>query len=155
MPGQIINGLKVICAAILPYLELRGAIPLAWQLGFNPIEAYLLAVFGNMLPVIPVIILIQPVLEWLSKFPLFKRFCEWVLVRSRHQAPQIQKYGFWGLAIFVAIPLPMTGAWSGAAIAFILGIRKRVALMSIFFGVLVAGIIVTSLTYGLAYLFDK
>lgn len=149
------DGLKVLLASLLPYLELRGAIPLAWQLGLDPLEAYLWAVVGNMIPVIPILILIEPVIKWLSKFIMFKRVCEWILVRSRRQAPQVQKYGFWGLAIFVAIPLPMTGAWSGAAIAFILGMRKRVAFLSIFLGVLIAGLIVTGLTYGLAYLFNR
>jgi len=155
MTERLIDGLKVLIASILPYLELRGAIPLAWQLGFGPIEAYILAVTGNMIPVIPIMLLIEPVLKSLSKILLMKKFCEWVLVRSRLQAPRVQKYGFWGLALFVAVPLPMTGAWSGAAIAFILGMRKRVALLSIFLGVLTAGLIVTSLTYGLAYLFGK
>lgn len=149
------DGLNVLLASLLPYLELRGAIPLAWQLGLGPLEAYLWAVIGNMLPVIPILILIEPVIKWLSKFNMFKRICEWILARSRRQAPQVKKYGFWGLAIFVAIPLPMTGAWSGAAIAFILGIRKRVAFLSIFLGVLIAGLIVTGLTYGLAYLFNR
>lgn len=155
MTEHLIDGLKVLIASILPYLELRGAIPLAWQLGFDPLEAYIWAVIGNMIPVIPILILIEPVIKWLSKITLLKKLCEWVLVRSRRQAPQVRKYGFWGLAIFVAIPLPMTGAWSGAVIAFILGMRKRVAFLSIFLGVLTAGLIVTSLTYGLAYLFGK
>ena len=149
------DGLKVLLASLLPYLELRGAIPLAWQLGLDPLEAYIWAVTGNMIPVIPILILIEPVIKWLSKFNMFKGICEWILVRSHRQAPQVQKYGFWGLAIFVAIPLPMTGVWSGAAIAFILGMRKRVAFLSIFSGVLIAGIIVTGLTYGLAYLLNS
>lgn len=153
MPERIYDGLKVIITALVPYLELRGAIPLAWQLGFGPLEAYLLAIIGNMIPVIPIIILIEPTLKWLGKFPLFKNFCDWIIIRTQRRAPQIQKYGFWGLAIFVAIPLPMTGAWSGAAIAFILGMRKRIACLSILLGILIAGIIVTILTYGLAHLF--
>lgn len=153
MTERLVDGLTVIIASILPYLELRGAIPLAWQLGFSPWEAFFLAVFGNMIPVIPILVLLEPVIKWLSKIPFLKGFFEWLLTRSRRQAPQVQKYGFWGLALFVSIPLPMTGAWSGSLIAFILGMRKRVAVLSIFLGVLVAGLIVTSLTFGLAYLF--
>lgn len=155
MSEPVIDGLKVIIASLLPYLELRGAIPLAWQLGFGPLEAYILAVIGNMIPVIPIIMLFDPMVNWLSKVQLFKVFFDWLLTRSRRKAPQIRKYGFWGLAIFVAIPLPMTGAWSGAVIAFLLGMRKRVAALSIFLGVLGAGLIVTILTYGLANLFDR
>jgi uncharacterized membrane protein len=155
MTEQLTNVLKVLAASMLPYLELRGAIPLAWQLGFGPLEAYTVAVIGNMIPVIPIIVLIEPVLKSLSKVPIFKNFCEWVLVRSRKQVPYVQKYGFLGLTIFVAIPLPMTGAWSGATIAFVLGMRKRLAFLSVLFGVLSAGLIVTGLTYGLAYLFGR
>ncbi len=155
MSGRLIDCLKVIITSLIPYLELRGAIPFAWRLGFGPLEAYFLAVIGNMIPVIPIIILIDPISKWLSRIPLFKRFFDWVFTRSRRKAPLIQKYGFWGLAIFVAIPLPMTGVWSGAAIAFLLGMRKRVAFLSIFVGVLIAGLIVNLLTYGLADFFSK
>lgn len=155
MTDRFIDGLKVISASILPYLELRGAIPLAWQLGFEPLEAYLLAVSGNMLPVIPIILLIGPISKLLSRIYIFKCFFNWVFTKSQRKAPQIEKYGFWGLTVFVAIPLPMTGAWSGALIAFLLRIRKRVAFSSILLGLLMAGLIVTLLTYGLAKLFDK
>lgn len=154
MPEQFIDSLKVIIASVIPYLELRGAIPLAWQLGFDPMEAYILAVLGNMLPVIPIILLINPISKWVSKIPMFKHFFNWIFIRSRRKAPQIQKYGFWGLAVFVAIPLPMTGVWTGALIAFLLGIRKRVAFLSIFLGVNIAGLIVVLLTYGLASIFS-
>jgi uncharacterized membrane protein len=150
MPERFVDGLKVIIASVIPYLELRGAIPVAWQLGFDPIEAYLLAVIGNMLPVIPIIILIDPISKLLCRISFFKRLFDWVFTRSRRKAPQVQKYGFWGLALFVAMPLPMTGVWTGAVIAFLLEMRKRVAFSSIFLGVLIAGVIVTLLTYGLA-----
>lgn len=152
MPERFIDGLKVIITSLIPYLELRGAIPVAWQLGFGPVDAYLLAVIGNMLPVIPIMISIDSISKLLCRISLFKRFFDWVFARSRRKAPQIQKYGFWGLCLFVAIPLPMTGAWTGAVVAFLLGMRKRVAFSSIFFGVIISGVIVTLLTYGIAAL---
>ncbi len=155
MTERMIDGLKVIITSILPYLELRGAIPLACSLGFNAFEAYLLAVVGNMIPVVPIMILFDPMARWCSGFPLCKRFFDRLRERNQRHAPQVQKYGFWGLALFVGIPLPMTGAWSGAAIAFLLGMRKRIAFASIFFGVLIAGIIVTILTYGVAFLVSQ
>ena len=155
MTERLVDSITVIIASVLPYIELRGAIPLAWKLGFSPLEAFFLAVFGNMLPVIPILVLLEPVLKWFSRIPFFKGFSEWILTRSRRQAPQVRKYGVWGLALFVSIPLPMTGAWSGALIAFILGMRKRVAVLSIFLGVLTAGLIVTSFTFGLAYFFAR
>jgi uncharacterized membrane protein len=155
MLSGFIDGLKVIITSLIPYLELRGAIPLAWQLGFDPLEAYLLAVVGNMIPVIPIILLIDPISKLLSRISFFKHFFDWVFTRSQRKAPQIQKFGFWGLTVFVAIPLPMTGVWSGALIAFLLGIRKRVAFSSILLGVLIAGLIVTIITYSLANLFGN
>jgi len=144
--------LLVITAASLPYLELRGAIPLAWRLGLSPWEAYILSVFGNMVPVVPIMLLIDPLSRWLPRFRIFDRFFEGLFIRCRRHQEEIKKYGYWGLAVFVAIPLPMTGAWSGAVIAFLMGLRKRHALIAIFAGVLVAGLIVLTATYGLSWL---
>jgi len=143
---------KVIITAILPYLELRGAIPLAWKLGFPAPLAFVTAVIGNMLPVIPIMLLIRPVSELLDHIPLFHRFFHWLFTRARRHQDAVNKYGYWALAIFVAVPLPMTGAWSGAVIAFIMGMRKRYAFLSIFLGVIIAGLIVLLATYGLAHL---
>ncbi|HOJ76517.1 MAG TPA: small multi-drug export protein [Bacillota bacterium] len=145
---RIWDVLKVIGCAILPYIELRGAIPIARGLGFNAVDAYIFSVIGNMIPVIPIILFIDPVSRLLSKIPIFKRFFDWVFARAERNRPQIEKYGYWGLAIFVAIPLPMTGAWSGSLIAFLMGLKKRDAFISILLGVLGAGIIVTLLTSG-------
>ncbi|HEY8464148.1 MAG TPA: small multi-drug export protein [Bacillota bacterium] len=147
--------LKVMITSLLPYLELRAAIPLAWQLGFPAPLALLTAVAGNMLPVIPVMLLIRPVANWLDHIPLFHRFFHWLFTRARSHQAEVKKYGYWALTLFVAVPLPMTGAWSGAVIACILGMRKRYAFFSIFFGVLIAGVIVLLATYGIARLFHQ
>ena len=141
----------VIIASMLPYLELRGAIPLACRLGLSAPEAFVISVAGNMLPVIPIMMLIDPVSKWLDHIPLFHRFFNSLFTRCRRRQAEVNKYGFWGLAVFVAIPLPMTGAWSGAVIAFLMGMRKRIAFFSILLGVMVAGMVVTFLTYGLAH----
>lgn len=153
MYENTLNDLVIIGAAALPYLELRGAIPVACSLGLSAPRAYLLAVFGNMLPVLPLMTLIGFVSRWLSRFPMFARFFEHVFRHCEKNKGQILKYGYWGLALFVAIPLPMTGAWSGAVLAFLVGLRKRYAFFAIFAGVIVAGIIVLILTYGIARLF--
>lgn len=145
--------LTVIFTAILPYLELRGAIPLAWHLGFPAPLAYCLAVLGNMIPVVPVMLLIEPLSRWLDHIPLFHKFFHWLFTRSRRRRDVVNKYGYWGLTIFVALPLPMTGAWSGAIIAFLMGMRKRYAFFAIFLGVAIAGIILILATYGLARFF--
>jgi uncharacterized membrane protein len=149
------NIYKVIITAILPYLELRAAIPYACHLGLPAPIAYLAAVIGNMIPVLPVMILIKPVSHWLDHLPLFHRFFKWLFDRCRRHQDEVLKYGYWGLTIFVAIPLPMTGAWSGALIAFLLGMRKRYAFLAVFAGVAIAGLIVLLPTYGLARLFQR
>ena len=147
--------LTVLITAIIPYLELRGAIPLAWQLGFPAPLAFVTAVIGNMLPVIPIMLLIGPVSGLLDHIPFFHRFFNWLFTRARRHQDAVKKYGYWALAIFVAVPLPMTGAWSGAVIAFIMGMRKRYAFLSIFLGVIVAGLIVLLATYGLGHLLQN
>jgi uncharacterized membrane protein len=144
------NVFTVLFTAILPYLELRGAIPLAWHLGFPPLPAYVLAVAGNMIPVIPVMLLIEPLSRWLDHIPVFHNFFHRLFARCRRRRDVVNKYGYWGLTIFVAIPLPLTGAWSGAVIAFLVGMRKRYAFFSILLGVAIAGIILILVTYGLA-----
>jgi uncharacterized membrane protein len=149
------NIYKVIITAIIPYLELRGAIPYACHLGLPASVAYVAAVFGNMIPVLPVMILIKPVSLWLDRLPLFHRFFKWLFARCRRHQDEVLKYGYWGLTIFVAIPLPMTGVWSGALIAFLLGMRKRYAFFAIFAGVAIAGLIVLLPTYGLARLLQR
>jgi uncharacterized membrane protein len=146
------NILTVAFTAILPYLELRGAIPLAYHLRFPAPLAYVVAVVGNMIPVVPIMLLIGPLSRWLDHIPLFHKFFHWLFTRCRRHQHAVNKYGYWGLTLFVAIPLPMTGAWSGAAIAFLLGMRKRYAFFSIFLGVAIAGVILILATYGLAWL---
>ncbi|MGD8400924.1 MAG: small multi-drug export protein [Bacillota bacterium] len=150
---SIVDIYKVIITAMLPYLELRGAIPYACHLGLPASLAYLVALIGNMIPVLPVMILIKPLSHSLDRLPLFHRFFKWLFDRCRRRQDKILKYGYWGLLIFVAIPLPMTGAWSGALIAFLLGMRKRYTFLAILAGVAIAGLIVLLPTYGLARLF--
>jgi uncharacterized membrane protein len=146
----ITNIYKVIFTAIIPYLELRGAIPYACHLGLSAPVAYVAAVAGNMLPVLPLLILIKPLSLWLDHLPVFHRFFKWIFDRCRRRQHQVLKYGYLGLTFFVAFPLPMTGAWSGALIAFLLGMRKRYAFLAIFAGVMIAGLVVLLPTYGLA-----
>jgi uncharacterized membrane protein len=155
MIENIENIYKVIITALLPYLELRGAIPYACHLGMAAPVAYWTAVIGNMIPVLPVMILIKPVFHRLDHLPLFHRFFKWLFDRCRRRQDDVRKYGYWGLTVFVAIPLPMTGAWSGALIAFLLGMRKRYAFFAIFAGVAIAGLLVLLPTYGLARLFRR
>lgn len=144
------NWLATILISCLPVAELRGAIPIALlQYQMHPAEAYLLAVIGNMIPVIPLLLYLEPVSNYLRRFRFWNKFFDWLFTRTHHNhSATFEKYGTLGLAIFVAIPLPATGAWSGCAAAFVFGIGFRHALMAITAGVLIAGVVVTTVTLG-------
>lgn len=138
--------LATLFIAMLPVFELRGAIPVGSQvLGLPLAEAVALSVLGNMLPIVPILLLLGPVSAWLSRWPLFERFFGWLFARTRSKSDLVRKYELVGLMLFVAVPLPVTGAWTGAAAAFLFGIRFWPALGAIFLGVLIAGAIVTTL----------
>ncbi|MFA5164333.1 MAG: small multi-drug export protein [Candidatus Omnitrophota bacterium] len=152
MTDQIVMWLKglpkdyiVLITAALPVSELRGAIPLALSFGMTVQKAFLLSVIGNFIPVIPVLFLLEPVSRRLGRFKVFARFFDWLFTRTRKRADTIQKYEMLGLAVFVAIPLPMTGAWTGAIAASLLKIKFRYAITGIILGILGAGLIVSSL----------
>ena len=140
--------ISTVVLAALPVSELRGAIPLAIGVyGLEPLDAYLLAVIGNMLPVIPLLLFLEPVSNYLRRLKFMDTFFDWLFNRTRkNHTERFEKYGILALTLFVAIPLPVTGAWTGCAAAFVFGIRFKWALPAIFLGVLIAGIIVTSLT---------
>ena len=140
--------LSVIIAAALPVSELRGAIPLGIIKGMPVLNTYILAVLGNLIPVIPLLLFLEPVSKKLSRFKMWERFFEWFYKRTRKRAGIVERYESIGLALFVAIPLPITGAWTGCVAASLFRIKFRYALPAIIFGVLLAGIIVTSLTLG-------
>lgn len=134
--------------SMLPIVELRGAIPYAAGMGIPWFEAYLLAVAGNLVPVVPLLLFLGPVSEWLRRLPGFGRFFDWLFARTRKRTHAVEKYGPWGLALFVAIPLPVTGGWTGAAAAYLLGFRFRRSFPAIAAGVLLAGVVVTLAVQG-------
>jgi len=102
-----------------------GAIPLAVGVyGLSPMQAYLISVFGNLLPVIPLLLFLGPVSDYLRRFSVGDRFFTWLFARTRNKhIKDHERFGLGALAVFVAVPLPMTGAWTGCAIAFLLGFR--------------------------------
>jgi uncharacterized membrane protein len=136
--------LKVFAMAMLPIIELRGALPYAICVKpemWIP-RAYLLAVLGNFVPVVPILFFLGPVSDFLRRVPILDRFFTWLFARTRKRGKLIEKYEAIGLTMFVAIPLPVTGAWTGALAAFIFGIRRRWAIPCIALGVMIAGVIV-------------
>ena len=141
--------LSVMVTAALPVSELRGAIPLGVvKFGLPVFKTYVLAVIGNLIPVIPLLIFLEPVSQKLRRFKLWDRFFEWLCRRTRKRAEIVEKYEAIGLALFVAIPLPVTGAWTGSVAGLLFRIKFKYAFPAIICGVLIAGVVVTTLTLG-------
>jgi len=133
-----------IIIAGLPIVELRGSIPAALAMGITPMKAFILSIIGNSLPIIPTLLLLEPVSNALMRFKPWKRFFDWLFERTREKGELIQKYEAIGLMLFVAVPLPMTGAWSGCIAASLFRIKFRYAFPAIFLGVVIAGVIVSA-----------
>jgi uncharacterized membrane protein len=137
----------VVIIAALPVIELRGAIPVAINVFHMPwYWAYVLAIAGNMLPVPFLLVFFDFLEKLLNRTKTGKRFMQWVLKRARRPSALLKKYERIGLILFVAIPLPVTGAWTGSVAAFICGIKFKHSLLAILTGVLIAGVIVTCLS---------
>ena len=139
--------------AMVPVLELRGAIPVGVAAGLSPAVACVVSVLGNMVPVPFILLLIRRIFDWLRGTRLFGPKIAWLERRAHLKGRVVRKYRLPGLIILVDIPLPGTGAWTGALVAALLDIRMRHAVPAIFLGVVIAGAIVTVLTYGVVQLF--
>lgn len=141
---------KLIAAALvsmIPVLELRGGIPFGVGLGLHPLKAWAVCVLGNMLPVPLIIVYIRQIFQWLrATFPPLERLIDRLERKAHLKGRTVLKYRYFGLFLFVAIPLPGTGGWTGALVAAFLNMRLKNALTSIFAGLLTAGFIVTLLT---------
>ncbi len=146
--------LAVFILGMMPVSELRGAIPFGVAIGIPIKKVLFLAIIGNIVPVIPLLFLLEPLSNYLRRFPPFKVFFGWLFERTRRKAAAVEKYEALGLIFFVSIPLPMTGAWTGCLAATLFKIRLRYALFAITTGVLIAAVIVTTITFagmGLIY----
>ena len=145
--------LCVFLCAMLPIIELRGAIPLGAALELHPVLNYMLAIAGNLLPVPFILLFIRRFLAWLGKFPRFERMVNWLNQKAEKGHGKVEKYAVLGLAIFVAVPLPGTGAWTGALVAALAGMRFSKAMISIVGGVLFAGVVMSFVSYGVVAAF--
>lgn len=140
--------LWVFFISMLPIVELRAAIPVGAGLGLDFLANYILCVVGNMLPVPFILIFIRHIIGWMKKVPKLSGIAEWVEGKAHKHSKKVQKFASLGLFLFVAIPLPGTGAWTGALVAAMLDMRMKYALPSILCGVLCAGILVSLASYG-------
>ncbi len=137
----------VLLISTLPVTELRGALPLAINFFHIPwYQALLLAIIGNLLPVPLLLLFWTSLAKLVSRSNLGRGLVDWISERTRRRAGVIEKYGSIGLVLFVAIPLPGTGAWTGSVAAFLFGLRYRRALAAITGGVIISGAVVTSLS---------
>jgi len=142
-----------ILASMIPVVELRGGIPFGVALGLPVWAAYVAAVIGNILPVPFILVYIRQIFLWLRRHvPALNRVVDKLERKAHLKGRKVTKYKYLGLMLFVAIPLPGTGAWTGALAAAFLDMPLRKALPSIFAGILIAGIAISILTFGVASL---
>lgn len=143
MPGMV----SALLISMLPIFELRGGIPVA--INYFRIKwwfAYMICVMGNMIPVVPILLFLGGVSRGLSRFAPFRTFFHWLFERTKKRGGIVERYRSLGLMLFVAIPLPVTGAWTGSVAAFLFGMKLASSVLFIFLGVLIAGVIVTLLS---------
>lgn len=129
--------------SMVPVIELRGAIPYAIAQDIEPWLAYILSVVGNMVPVPFILLFIRKIFDWMKKYPRLGKVARKLEARAQNKSSGVKKSEIVGLCILVAIPLPGTGAWTGALVAALMEMRMKRALPTIFLGVLIAGIAVT------------
>ena len=143
--------LIVFIISMLPILELRGGLIAASLLKLPPLESYIIAIVGNVIPVPFILLLINKILRSMekSRFKLFNKIHSFLHKKIMKNKDSIEKYGFWGLVIFVGIPLPGTGAWTGAIIAAFLEMDRKKAFLGILLGMLMASIIMMIISFGL------
>ena len=144
IPKEII----VFFISMLPIFELRGSLIAAGLLNMNFLNTYLISVIGNILPIPFILIFIRKIFKWLKKTK-FKKIVEKLENKALSKSDKIQKYGKWGLFLFVAIPLPGTGAWTGSLIASLLNMRIKDSFLSILAGILIAGLIMSMFSFGI------
>ncbi len=146
--------LQTFLISMVPVLELRAGIPYGVSLGLDYHRAALAAILGNLFPVPIIILFVRQVFAWLRKKS--GKLDAWISGmenKAELKGEKVRRYGALGLILLVAIPLPGTGAWTGALVAAVLGLRMRDALPAIIAGVVIAAAIVLGLTYGVSTIF--
>lgn len=141
----------VFIISLMPILELRGGLLAAALLGLDPLPSYIISIIGNVLPVPFILLLITKILDWMknSKIKLFNKIANWLNEKVEKNKGKIEKYGYWGVVLFVGIPLPGTGAWTGTLIASVLNLDKKKTFISVMVGIVMASIIMMFLSFGI------
>lgn len=141
--------LIVFLISLMPILELRGGLIAAALLGLNIVPAFIICIIGNLLPIPFILWFITPLFNKLKKTKHLSKFVNKIEKKALSKKDKIEKAEFWGLFFFVGIPLPGTGGWTGSLIASLISMDKKKAMLAITCGVLLAGLIVGSLSFGL------
>lgn len=147
--GGISKDIIIFIISLMPILELRGGLLAATLLDVEYIRALLICVAGNVLPIPIVLLFLRFVLDIMGKWSVTKKIVIWLEKKVESKREQIDKYGYWGLILFVGIPLPGTGAWTGALLAVMLGLDRKKSFGCILLGVLMAAAIMSVLSYGI------
>ena len=147
--GKAAKELIVFIISMVPILELRGGLLAAGPafLDIPTWRAIPICIIGNLIPIPFILLLIRPIFAWLSRTKLFRPLVEKLETKAMSKSGQIEKYEFWGLVLFVGIPLPGTGAWTGSLIASLLGIDWKKAFLAVVIGVCMATVIMYFLSY--------
>lgn len=147
---HISSQIYVFVLSMLPVLELRFAIPVGAAAGVNIFECYAISVIGNLLPIPLILIFIKKLIEYMrvSRFAFFRKVAKFLIEKAEKRSDKVNRYSLLGLFLFVAIPIPGTGAWTGALIAALMEMRLKKSILSITAGVLVAGVIMCAASYG-------
>ena len=134
--------------SMIPILELRGALLVAGPLLGVPVaKAIPLCIIGNIIPVPFILLLITPIFKWMKGTKLFKPMVDKLESKAMSKSDKIEKYEFWGLVLFVGIPLPGTGAWTGSLIAALLGVKFKKAFPAVILGIFMATVIMWFISY--------
>ena len=141
----------VFIISVLQILELRGGLLAASLLEVDPLVAYIISIIGNILPVPFILFFIKRIIDWLrkSKVNFFKKIAKFLDEKVEKNKEKIEKYGYLGLILFVGVPLPGTGAWTGCLLAAVLNMDRKKSFACVVCGVLMASIIMMVLSYGI------
>ena len=140
--------------AMVPVVELRGTIPYGVIAGLSVPVAFIISVIGNLVPIPFAVVFTRKIFEWLRTInERFDKLVRYFEAKADKNKDVVLRYEFWGLVLLVAIPLPGTGAWTGALVAAMMDMRLKRAMPAITIGVIIAGIVVTTITYGAGALF--
>ena len=139
----------IFIISMLPILELRGGLLAASLLKVKYFKALVICIIGNLIPIPLVLIFLEFIFNILRKWKVTKKLVDWLERKVLSKREQIDKYGYLGLLLFVGVPLPGTGAWTGSALAVLLGLDKKKSFIYIILGVLLASIIMSILSYGI------